>query len=332
MQTSEFYQIGEHSWSLPENTRSKPRGRSLHDSFNATQSATHQQYRKLPQIRILIPQHGETPRTDEPTELPLESQARLQYAVRRLTICRKLSDTRLAVATPVSNPATRRKYNRINYQCEKTPDNHISPEKAERAQSDLKIVAMPNPDTVSALSTYGQSLLRQSHQYISTKQGRYTNDRPEFQRANQIQGTIPRKIRGYLQVLRAYLQSYLQVPTGTYTEIPAGGAQFSDIITNNYAAPEAAETYIMALSDPCRTRKRTENKHLPRMRAPEANQHTSSNIKWTWIYPLSEPCPQPRRRRRRAPIATKPSHTNIRCRLHTETEHPSGNEPCQART
>ena len=166
--------------------------------------------------------------------------------------------------------------------------------KRSHTRSDLKIVAMLTYGTDSATSTSNQLPQSPTQLYISNKQGRSTDGGPKYLRAKQIQRLInPRKSGGYIQVPRAYLQPYLQVPTGTSTNTPAGGTQFLYMTTSSYAAPEAAETYIMALSDPCRTRKRTENTHLPRMRAPEANQHTSSNIKWTRIYPLSEPCPQP---------------------------------------
>jgi len=151
------------------------------------------------------------------------------------------------------------------------PDTYSSPEKAERPQSDLKIVAMHTFDTDSAISTYGRLPLSLARRYISTKQGRSTNDRPKYQRAKQNTCFNPRKSTGYLQVPREYLQTYLRVPTGTHTDTPARGTHFRYRITNNYAAPEAAQAYIMASTDPCPTRDMTKSTHLPRMQAPEGN-------------------------------------------------------------
>jgi hypothetical protein len=65
-----------------------------------------------------------------------------------------LSAIHLAVATSTITLKTLRKYNKIISQCEKMPDTHSSPEKAERPQLDLKIVAMLTYDTDLAISTY----------------------------------------------------------------------------------------------------------------------------------------------------------------------------------
>jgi hypothetical protein len=147
--------------------------------------------------------------TNASTERPSETQDRLQYAVRRLSMRKKLSATRLTIITSAIIHAARRKYNRFNSQCEKMPDTHNSPEKAERLQSDLKIVTMLTYDTESAISTYGQLPLSPTHRYISTKLGRSTKGRPKYQRAKHNQGLLnPRKSRGCLQVPNAYLHPY----------------------------------------------------------------------------------------------------------------------------
>jgi hypothetical protein len=194
----------------------------------------------------------------------------------------------------------------------------------------MNIVAMLTYDTDSAISTYGQLPLHPAHRYISTKLGRSTKGRAKYQRAKQIQGLNPRKNRGYLQVLRAYLQPYLQVPAGTHTDTPAGGTHFRYMNTTNYAAPGAEESYNMASSDP-RPKRKKKSTPLPRMGAPEGNGHPSYNIKWTRIYSLPEPCPHPLGRRRRAPTITTISHKNTRYRLHAEDDSQCGIEPCYAR-
>ena len=109
---------------------------------------------------------------------------------------KKLSATRLAVATSANTLETRRKYNTIYSQCEKMPNIYNSLEKDERPQSDLKIVAIHTYDTDSTISTYGRLPLSPTHRHISTKQGRSPNGRPKNQRAKQIQGLLnPRKKR-----------------------------------------------------------------------------------------------------------------------------------------
>ena len=325
MKKRKIHQQGEHSRNQPDPTGSLTHGRSLHTSFNAAQSVTHQHYTKLLQFYNLILRHGEFRMTTASTERPSELQVRLQYAVRRNTMRRKLSATRLAAAKSAFNHATRRKYIRIYFRFEKMPDTYSSSETTKRPQSDLKIAAMLNHDTDSATSSYGQIPLSPAHRYIMTKQGRSTNGRLKYYRAKQIRGLLnPRINRGYLQVPRAYLQPYPQVPTGTHNDTPAGGTHFSHKITNDYAAPEAAETYTISSSDPCPTRKRTRSTHLPRMGAPEGSRH-SRYIKRTRIYPQPEPC-HPLVRRRRAPFTTTPSHKIPRHCLHVVNDIQCGNE------
>jgi hypothetical protein len=243
----------------------------------------------------------------------------------------QFSAIRLVVAPTAIILATRRKYNILNFQWEKMPDNQSSPEKAERPQSDLKIDAISTYNTGTSISKYDRISPNPAFRHISTRKGRSTNGRLKYQRAKQIQGLNPRKNRWYLQVLRAYLQPYLQVPAGTHTDTPTGGTHFRYMNTTNYAAPGAEESYNMASSDP-RPKRKKKSTPLPRMGAPEGNGHPSYNIKWTRIYSLPEPCPHPLGRRRRAPTITTISHKNTRYRLHAEDDSQCGIEPCYART
>jgi hypothetical protein len=131
IQKPEIHRPREHYWRQPDPTGSTPNGRSLHISYNAAQSVLRQYYKKMLQLYTLIPHHREIPMTDAPTERPSETQVRLHYAVRRLTMRKKLSATSLAVATSAITLKTLRKYNRTHPRNQKMPDTYSLPKKAE---------------------------------------------------------------------------------------------------------------------------------------------------------------------------------------------------------
>jgi len=88
--------------------------------------------------------------------------------------------------------------------------------------------------------------------------------------------------------------------------------------TSSYAAPEAAETHIIASTNPCPAGRRAKSTHIPRKGAPEGNRHSSHKIKRTRIHSLREPCLHPLGSRRRTPNTLTQSHKEPRHCLHAD--------------
>jgi hypothetical protein len=164
----------------------------------------------------LLLQIGMTTMTKSLEERPLQTKDRLQHAVHRSMVIRRVqNDPRLADAP--SALETHRKCNVFKPQREKLSAIYNLRAKAERLEPNPKIVAMYGHRTNTSRPTYNRALSSFAYSLIRIKKERSLNPRSESQRTRQIRGLLtPRKSRKYLQVARWYLQ----VPTGTYFKVP----------------------------------------------------------------------------------------------------------------
>jgi hypothetical protein len=131
---------------------------------------------------------------------------------------------------------------------------------------------------------------RSAHRQKSTTHGRSLNLMLKYQRTRQIQGMLkPRKSRKYLLVPR----SYLQVPTITQAETPAGDTR---LYYQDYQQLGSSGDINQSIFGASPSEEGDESHTLPTERSTRYG-----TTEETCAYPTPEPCPYPHLRRRRMP-------------------------------
>jgi hypothetical protein len=97
-QKPEIHRTGARSWRKPDSLCSARHGRSLHYIMHELQIETYQRHNKWKQYSLLV-QIGMTAMIESSEERPLQTEDRLQHAVHRSTVLRRVqNDPRLADA------------------------------------------------------------------------------------------------------------------------------------------------------------------------------------------------------------------------------------------